>query len=75
MLDDARQRRRQAAKAARDRRLRARRKACRIVVPVEVDGDVLTLLVQTGWLVEADAASREKIGEAITAALAASARV
>lgn len=56
---------------------RQRVKACRIVVYVEVDGDVLNWLVDAPhWLTaeQADAGDREIIGSAISAGLRHSAR-
>jgi hypothetical protein len=44
------------------------------LVGVEIDGEVIGLLLKTGWLREADAANRELIGRALAAMLAASAR-
>ena len=66
-------RRRAEFRRLRDQRLRDRRKAGRIVVPVEIDGEVLTLLIRTRWLLERDSTDARAIGEAIGAALAASA--
>jgi hypothetical protein len=40
-----------------------------VLVPVEVDGLILDLLVDAKWLPEADAASSKKIGEAISRGL------
>jgi hypothetical protein len=73
MLDDARQRRRQDARA-RDARHRARLRACRIVVPVELGAEELELLLRLGYLTERDAADRAAIGRAAAHALAVAAR-
>jgi hypothetical protein len=70
-----RRRRRAALRKERDARYRARRDACRIVVPVEIGGEALDLLLSTRWLSEADSADAKKIGAAISAMLSASARV
>jgi hypothetical protein len=57
--------------AQRQRRFRQRRRDHLVVVPVEVDWDILDLLtdLRVGWLLEADAESNEKIGEAIAKGL------
>jgi hypothetical protein len=80
MLDDARQRRRQDARRARDRRLRARRKAGRMTALVELDAEGLD------WLVRVHALDpkaldlvdmgevRRAVGEAVSAMIAVSAR-
>jgi hypothetical protein len=62
-------------RAERSRRYRARVRACRIIVPVEIGHETLDLLIATRWLRETDAADARRIGEAISAMLAASARV
>ena len=69
MLDDARQRRRRAARAERDRRYRSRLRAGEVCPRVVIGRDVLGLLLQLGYLVERDAADLEKIGEAAAKAL------
>jgi hypothetical protein len=51
--------------AARRKRARDRREAGIMVVPVEVDGPVLDLLIRMGWLKEADAEDPVKVGLAI----------
>jgi hypothetical protein len=75
MLDDATRRRRQAARRARDQRHRRRLREGRVVVPVEVDERMLTLLVRLHWLRECDAAEREKIAAAINRLLHTSAAI
>jgi hypothetical protein len=65
--------RRRRAASARTRRWRARGGE-RIVVGVEIDGDVIDYLVKTIWLSDRDAADRGKIGEAIAAMLADSSK-
>jgi hypothetical protein len=59
---------------ARDRRLRARRKAGRACYLVEIDGAILDLLLRTGWASEAELSDARAVGTAITRLLAASAR-
>jgi hypothetical protein len=65
--------RRAELRRLRDRRLRARRKAGKVVVPVELGGDELGFLIQTRWLAERDAGDARAIGEAIGRMLADSA--
>ena len=61
-------------KAARDRRHRKRQRACRIMVPVELGGDELEMLLRLGYLLEEHAADRAAIGRAAAHALAVAAR-
>jgi hypothetical protein len=60
----------------RARRHRERLKAGRMVVPVEVDGQLMDWMVRVRWLSEAEASEGDarKIGEAIARGLAASAK-
>jgi hypothetical protein len=51
--------------AERQRRFRQRRHAHIIVVPVEVSGVILDLLVDAKWIAEPDTLSSEKVGAAI----------
>jgi hypothetical protein len=76
VLDRLTRNRRQAAelRRLRDQRYRERVKLCRIVVPVEIGGEALDLLISTRWLREADSADAQKIGRAISAMLSASSR-
>jgi hypothetical protein len=72
-----RQRLRQsAARLASKRKHRQRVKAGRMVVPVEVDGQVLSWLIRIHRLTEAEADQGDArlIGQAIAAGLAASAK-
>jgi len=62
-----------ASLKARQKRCRLRQRAGVMVVPVEIDGQVLDLLIKMGWVTEADAGSREKVGQAIGQRLARSA--
>jgi hypothetical protein len=71
MLDAVRQRR---PRAARDRRHRQRLKSGVRVAPVEYDGTVLNFLIATHWLAELDADDTRKVGVAIAAMLADTAR-
>jgi hypothetical protein len=66
--------RRRAARAARDRAYRRRRDACRIMVPVELGGEELEMLLRLGYLLEEHAADRAAIGRAAAHALAVAAR-
>jgi hypothetical protein len=67
--------RRRELKAARDRRLRERQRACKVCVSVEVGEELLGLILRLGWLHEHDAADRGAIGRALTAMLIASAQL
>jgi hypothetical protein len=60
----------------RDRQRRYRQRAARgeRVAPAPYDGEVLELLIATGWLTECDAGDRRMVGLAIGRLLAASAR-
>ena len=64
MRDPAPSSRRQA-RAARDKRYRARSGRGLMVVPVEIDGAMLDFLIATHWLAESEAADRAAIGAAI----------
>jgi hypothetical protein len=44
------------------------------MVPVEVGPEVVDLALRTGWLLEADACDRRKVGEAIACMLADAAK-
>jgi hypothetical protein len=44
------------------------------VVPVEIGGEALDLLISTRWLTEGNSADAREIGRAISAMLSASAR-
>ncbi len=63
------------SRRVRQRWCRVRRAKGIVVVPVEVDWRVLDLLIKMGWVAEADARSRERIGRAIAERLAKSARI
>jgi hypothetical protein len=58
----------------RARAYRRRIKGCRVMVPVEVGPEVVDLALRTGWLLEADACDRRKVGEAIACMLADAAK-
>jgi hypothetical protein len=73
MLDRPADRRR-AAWAQAAKRRRARVKACQAITHVAYDGDVLTLLIRTGWLSEGAAGDRRAVGMAISRLLADSAK-
>ena len=55
--------------AERQRRRRARARRCEVVAPVAVGPSILDALIELHWLAECEAASRDKIGDAITAML------
>jgi hypothetical protein len=74
MLDD-RQRRRRAARKARDARHRARLKRGVRVARVEFDGAILDLLLRTGWAREEELSDANAVGRALAAMLAETARV
>jgi hypothetical protein len=57
--------RRRAAWARAAKRRRVRAKACEACATVPYNGDVLDLLVRTGWLAEAAAGDRKAVGQAI----------
>jgi hypothetical protein len=61
---------RRAATRARQRRYLRRVESGLVVVPVECDGAILTMLIATGWLREAHADDRAKVGDAIARLLA-----
>jgi hypothetical protein len=58
--------RRRAAWARASKARRARAKACEAVASVVDGGDVLDLLIKTGWLAEAAASDRRAVGLAIS---------
>ena len=62
MLERTARQHRQAVLRARDVRHKQRIREGKVVAPVEVDGDVLWLVIKTGWLSEAHAADRAAIG-------------
>jgi hypothetical protein len=64
-----------ASLAARQRRCRQRRKSGIMVVPVEVDGPVLDLLIKMGVIKEEHAGSPASVGRSIGEMLARSARL
>jgi hypothetical protein len=74
MLDADRQRRRQEARKARDRRYRLRRDACRACYVIEADGELLDLLVRLGWIGEAELLDKKAVERALSEMLAASSR-
>jgi hypothetical protein len=63
-----------SSRRARQRAYRQRVANGQAIAPVRYDADVLTFLIATHWLAEADAADRRKVGDAIARMLAASAR-
>ena len=65
-----------ARRAARERqrRCRQRRLDGKAVYLVAINGDVLTMLCRLGWLPDADSADPQKVSDAISRLLAASAR-
>jgi hypothetical protein len=67
MLDRRADRRHTAS--ARQRRYRRRLRDGAVPVMVDVSAAILTMLVATGWLAEADSGDRWKIGEALSAML------
>jgi hypothetical protein len=52
--------------ADRQRRIRARRRNGEIVVPVAATNDVVAVLLDLGWLCEAESEDRRHIGDAIS---------
>ena len=60
--------RRQAA-SSRQRRYRRRLRAGLMPVRTDIDAAVVSMLVDIGWLAEADSGDREKIGAALSAML------
>lgn len=65
---------RRVADRERQRRCRRRRQDGKAVYPVAVTGDVITMLCKLGWLTDTDAVDPQKVGAAIGALLADSAR-
>lgn len=74
MLDDARQRRRQDARRARDRRHRQRLKSGRACYTIEGDGALLDLPLRLHWISEGELLDRRAVERALGEMLAASAR-
>ena len=66
--------RRRAADRERQRRCRQRLKKKQALYRCAAGGDVLNMLVSLGYLKDAEADDEQKVGEAITALLAESAR-
>ena len=73
MLDDADERRRQAARKARDARYKARVRACKAVYHIAIGGEVLVALAHAHWITEGEL-SDKSVEAAISAMLSASAR-
>jgi hypothetical protein len=65
---------RKRAAAIRQKRWRIRRKAGDVIFPVRGNASILDMLIRTRWLLESDAADPVKVGEAIHALLARSAK-
>ena len=74
MLDDERQRRRQATRRARDQRHRQRLKLGTRCYLVEIDCTVFDMMIKLGWLAEREATDKRAVERAIGEMLAASAR-
>jgi hypothetical protein len=58
----------------RHRRFRARRRNGRACYRVELDGEGLSFLIRTRWLLEAEASDRLAVGAALTRMIADAAR-
>ena len=58
----------------RQRRYRARQRACVAVYHVEVGGEVLDMLVRLGWLRDSECGSRREVAKAVAALLADAAK-
>ena len=74
MLERPHSRRRIEARRQRDARYRQRLRDGKVVASVEIDGEVIGLLLRTGWLLERDAGNSRAIGAAIARMLAVSVR-
>jgi hypothetical protein len=57
--------RRRRQRREQQRRHRQRERHGRMVVPVEIDGDVLGMLIKTGWLAERAAGDRGAVARAL----------
>jgi hypothetical protein len=73
MLDDDRQRRRQDARRARDRRHRARLRAGKACYSIEVNGAVFNMLVRLHWIDERQLADKTAVAAALATMLRTSA--
>jgi hypothetical protein len=65
---------RRASKTKSQHDWRTRTKAGEAVFPVRAGGSVLNMLCANGWLSQADAADRKKVGAAIASMIAESAK-